>query len=346
MAYNKQIAVWLFLCCFMVALMVAIGGVTRLTGSGLSMTDWKPVTGWFPPFNEQSWDEEFTKYRQSPEYQKINYGMNIAEFKNIFWLEFIHRLLGRITGIVFLVPLIFFAYKRAFTGSFILKMMGIFLLGAAQATIGWLMVSSGLKDRPYVSHYWLAFHLCTAFIIFALLYLLALGQYFQRKIVTKFNRANKIFSIFITIVIFTQVFLGGLVAGLDAGLIYNSFPKMEGKLIPDGLFTMQPWYLNIIENNLTVQFTHRSVAFILSLAIILFWFFNRKTKISFATNMLFVILLVQFMLGVFTLLYNVPILLASLHQLGALLLFSISLYINFTMLTKNHREAMEVKTSD
>ena len=328
-SHNKKIAIWLFVCCFMVTVMVGIGGVTRLTDSGLSMTCWKPVTGWLPPISKSQWMEHFDGYRKSPEYKHINYGMNLEEFKGIFWLEYIHRLAGRITGLVFFIPLLFFMYKRAIDKQFAMKLTGVLFLGGFQAVVGWMMVSSGLKGAPHVSQYWLAFHLCMAFIIFAILFFMGLERSVGDKQFMTSSKGLKKFSYFVTSLIFIQVFWGALVAGLDAGLIYNTFPLMEGYLIPYGLFAVEPFYINFFDNVKTVQYTHRCLAVFLSLVIFTFWLKARRTPIYKSANLLMLFLIVQFSLGVLTLIHVVPIGLASAHQMVALALFAVSLYINY-----------------
>jgi len=316
----------------MVAIMVMVGGITRLTESGLSMTKWKPVTGWFPPLSQEGWEEEFTDYKTSPEYLKINRGMSVDDFKSIFWLEYLHRLMGRITGLIFFLPLIYFAYKRYIDKRTATRLGGILCLGGFQAVVGWLMVSSGLKNHPYVSHLWLAFHLCTAFIIFALLFITALQQLYKNNNIVTYPIPGyyKKLCIFLIILTFIQVMWGGFVAGLDAGLVYNTFPDMNGKLIPDGLFVMSPAIINPFENVTTVQFTHRILAYILTFSVLAFWVCRPKqTSCGKAINILPVVILTQFTLGVFTLLHAVPVHLASAHQMGALLLFTILIYINY-----------------
>lgn len=324
--YNKSIANWLFSCCFMVACMVIIGGVTRLTGSGLSMTDWQPITGWFPPLTNIQWLNEFNNYKQSPEFNKINMGMDLSGFKSIFWLEYIHRVAGRLTGLVFVIPLMFFSYNRKINKSLALKLSVILLLGLSQGVIGWLMVKSGLKDNPHVSQYWLAFHLCTAFILFALLFLTALGQYYGKSKLFVGNDKIAKFSVFITLILFLQIFMGALVAGLNAGMIYNTYPLMDGAIIPNEIYT---YPMSIFEDIKTVQFNHRMMAIFVSICIFTFWLKLRKTTLYDASNAMIFVLIVQFSLGVVTLLNNVPVLYASLHQVVALILFSILLYINF-----------------
>jgi cytochrome c oxidase assembly protein subunit 15 len=372
--YNKQISRWLFLCCVMVAVMVMVGGLTRLTGSGLSMTGWEPITGWFPPMNDAAWQAEFARYQQSPQYLKVNGWMGVEEFKGIFWLEFVHRLIGRIAGVVFLLPLLYFVYKRAISKDLALRFSSIFALGAVQGVIGWLMVSSGLKDDPRVSQYWLAFHLAMAFVLFAILFWLALwstklhslnesvvrrSRWYARSKSTfasasprtathsvkatwyknKSKSGNLFpFSVTLTVLIFLQVIMGAFVAGSHAGFIYNTFPLMEGKVIPDGLFPLVPWYKGVFEDVKTVQFIHRCMAYVVVVAIIAFWFIKRKSalkpSIKHAIDALLIMVLVQFALGVATLLMVVPVALASAHQVGALVLFAISLYVNYTMSQK------------
>lgn len=332
---NKKIAVWLLICCFFILTMVAIGGVTRLTGSGLSITEWKPVTGFIPPLNEQDWITEFESYKQSPEYKQINYDFKLDNFKSIFWLEFIHRLIGRITGFVFLLPLIYFAVRSEIDKKLWLKLGGIFILGTAQGFIGWYMVKSGLRDAPYVSQYWLAFHLSAAVIIFSLIWLLALGK----LNITRYNNSQlSSFARLITAAIFIQIILGAFVAGLDAGLAYNSFPDMNGQMIPSGLFMIDPWYKNFFDNVTTVQFNHRVMAYVVSILIIGFKFYTYKHKISpplnNAINIMLLLLIIQFSLGVFTLLKSVPVPLASAHQIVAVLLFASSLFVSYSICKK------------
>jgi cytochrome c oxidase assembly protein subunit 15 len=341
--YNKQIASWLFLCCFMVVLMVMIGGLTRLTGSGLSMTGWEPVTAWLPPIGDAAWQQEFARYQTSPQYLKINIGMSVEEFKGIFWLEYVHRLIGRIAGVIFLLPLLYFAYKRAIDKPLLLRFSSIFVLGGVQGVIGWLMVSSGLQNEPHVSQYWLAFHLSTAFILFAILFIIALGRYYKSQ--TSYLSDNYVnvyklqpFAIAVTILIFAQIIMGAFVAGLHAGLIYNTFPLMDGKWIPEGLFPFTPLHENLFEDIKTVQFIHRTLAYLVCGSIILLWEKAKKlpkSRFKSATNALLAMVFVQFSLGVLTLLHAVPTPLASMHQIGALVLFTISLYTNYVLLYKH-----------
>lgn len=330
---SRPVALWLFACCVCIALMVLIGGLTRLTGSGLSITSWKPVTGILPPMSDTTWQEEFDSYRQSPEYKHINRGMDLDGFKGIFWLEFIHRLLGRITGFVFLLPLLYFAFKKRIDPPLGLKLGGIFLLGGLQGVIGWYMVSSGLKDVPYVSQYWLAFHLTAAFVIYALIFLLGLSLYTgagANHAVPGFLRR---YAFSITVLILMQVILGAFVAGLDAGLMYNTFPDMDGHIIPPDMFFLTPWYRNFFANVTTVQFNHRLMAYIVTVAIVGFWLISSKFQLTkslkTAIAVLFFVTMMQMTLGIATLLHKVPVGLASMHQMGALALFTVSLCVSY-----------------
>jgi cytochrome c oxidase assembly protein subunit 15 len=337
--HNKQISIWLFTCCFMVGLMVMIGGLTRLTGSGLSMTGWEPVTAWLPPIGDAAWQHEFARYQTSPQYLKVNTWMNVAEFKQIFWLEYIHRLIGRIAGAIFLFPILYFAFKRAIDKPLLLRFSSIFILGGVQGIIGWLMVSSGLKDEPRVSQYWLAFHLSTAFILFAILFIIALGRFYADKhsAIPKQTAAKTLFpiTVCISILVFCQIIMGAFVAGLHAGLIYNTFPLMDNKWLPEGLFPWNSLHENLFEDIKTVQFIHRSLAYIVAGSIAFLWIKANRLWIigplKYAINTLLAMVCIQFTLGVLTLLYAVPTPLASMHQCGALILFAISLYTNYLL---------------
>lgn len=313
-AEPRAIAAWLFVVAGLVALMVVIGGLTRLTESGLSMVEWKPVTGWLPPLSEAAWTAEFEKYKQFPEYQKINLGMTLEGFKNIFWLEYIHRLLGRIIGLAFALPFLWFWFRRAIPAGVKRHLVAMFLLGGAQGALGWFMVASGLVDHPDVSHYRLTAHLGLAFFIFA--YLLWGGLSLLRDGAMVHWRGGGMAAL-LTIVVFVQILSGGLVAGLNAGLAHNTWPLMDGAFIPRGLLVMQPAWLNIFENAMTVQFQHRMGAYLV--AILGIWTALRL-KDRAATSLRHTLLTViglQILLGIVTLLHQVPIALGTLHQAGA-----------------------------
>ena len=343
---RRKLNIWLLLCLSMVALMVWIGGLTRLTESGLSMVEWKPLHI-LPPMNTAQWQEEFSKYQQFPEYQRVNRGMELGEFQHIFWLEYIHRLLGRSVGLVFFLPLLGFALTRKVPRRFLFSLLGIFALGGVQGAIGWIMVSSGLQDNPWVSPVKLALHLGTAFIIFALIF----WQYLRLRAVEKVSSAQDIPRCLMPAtqatgaLLFLQIFLGALVAGRDAGMIYNTYPTMDGVWIPDDLLTLHPLWRNVVENITTIQFDHRVVAHLLALAVIaLAVQLYRKApalRSGLALRLLFPVLLVQFLLGISTLLWQVPIPLASAHQMGALALWAVLVGLLFHLQQlRNARNAL------
>lgn len=339
---NRQIIIWLLACCFFIFLMVTLGGLTRLTESGLSITEWKPVSGIIPPLSEAKWQEEFSLYQQSPEYKYKNLGMNLEEFKGIFWLEFIHRLVGRTTGFVFLLPLIYFFVSKRIETKMAAKLLGIFALGGMQGLVGWFMVKSGLKDQPFVSHYWLAFHLCMAFIIYGLILWNALSlikkNHTSKPIKQLKNKPLWIlyFSacIFLAIIMI-QVIFGAFVAGMHAGLFFNTFPDMDGQFIPPGLFILSPWLINFIENATTIQFTHRIIAYFVTLYSIIFclisYSFTLTKALRHAITLLPVVVLMQVGLGVTTLLLHIPVSFASLHQVFALVLFTVVIFVIYEL---------------
>lgn len=331
--------------------MVLIGGITRLTNSGLSIVYWKPIMGVIPPLTEETWEKDFDLYKQSPEYKKINFGMTMPEFKQIFYVEYFHRLIGRLAGFVFFVPFVYFLCKRTITKTLAYRLAIIFALGGLQGFLGWYMVSSGLVDHPNVSQYRLTLHLFMAFALFGLLLWSALDMTpdTPQPVAPK----TALFSLAVTFMIALQAISGGFVAGLDAGLTYNTFPTMNGQWIPNGLGLLDPWYLNLFENVTTVQFNHRIGACLVTGLIIAFWFYTQRPNIR-ATlslaernmvHLLAMMLVVQVSLGVFTLLHHVPVIPASAHQLGALVLFSIALTINhrFIHTSKAGTQQMEVR---
>lgn len=338
MAHSRAVALWLFGCCIFVALMVFVGGVTRLTESGLSITEWKPVTGAVPPLSEAAWQDAFAKYKQIPEYKQINFGMTLDEFKNIYWWEFFHRLLGRLTGFIFFLPWLYFIVKGYTDKKLNLRLLGIFALGGMQGLMGWYMVKSGLSERTDVSQYRLAAHLLLAFALFTLLYLQGLSLWRGKpKKKRKHKLPDTLFYMGCVLIalLFVQVGMGALVAGLDAGLTYNTFPKMDGRWIPDGLMTMKPWYVNFFENIVMVQFQHRWMAKLLGVLFIGYWFWLKRQPLSkelrIAADGMMMALLLQILLGVETLLRVVPVALASAHQMTALLLLTFTLSVVFLL---------------
>ena len=328
---RKPVGVWLLLCCVLVFGIVVVGGVTRLTHSGLSMVEWQPLVGTIPPLDQQQWQEVFTQYQATPEYQKINRGMSLDEFKGIFWWEYFHRLLGRAIGVAFFVPLAWFLVRGKISGLLALKLGGIFLLGALQGAIGWYMVKSGLVDDPRVSQFRLTAHLGMALLILAAMLWTALDLLaVQSATQDAARRRLSHFAAALVALIFLMALSGGFVAGIRAGFAYNTFPLMNGHLVPPEIFTLDPWWSNLFSNMATVQFNHRMIAWLLMLLIPAFWVAARRAAITprtrLATNVLLGMLVVQVALGISTLLLGVPIPLAAAHQAGAVLLLCAALW--------------------
>ncbi len=311
---------WLWLIAFLIFCMILIGGATRLTDSGLSITEWKPILGAVPPLNDLDWNVAFEKYKQIPEYKIQNSNMTLNEFKVIYWWEWGHRQFGRFIGLVFAVPFLFFAVTRRFDRKTFMWSLVLLLLGAAQAGMGWFMVKSGLTVRTDVSQYRLAAHLGLAALIFALTTWTALGAGFKRKFAV--GGVHAYFSLLLLIFVLLQIVAGGFVAGLDAGMGYNTWPKMDGDYLPEGLLVMQPTWRNFFENTLTVQFVHRLLAYaLLALAVIhAFWSFRASSM------MLAYAIFAQAAIGILTLLMNVPLPLALLHQGLAMLVLLIAVW--------------------
>jgi cytochrome c oxidase assembly protein subunit 15 len=334
-SHDRLIAAWLFVCCGMVFAMVILGGVTRLTGSGLSMVEWDPIFGIIPPLDQQTWNETFDLYKQSPEYQKINAGMDLEGFKQIYWFEFSHRLLGRLIGTVFLVPFLFFIFKGWVRRPLVPRLTGMFVLGGLQGLLGWYMVKSGLVDNPHVSQYRLTAHLGLAVVIYGYMLYIALGLWFgtQRSTASPPGLRRAVAALWI--LVFITLLSGGFVAGLKAGYAYNTFPLMNGSLVPESLLAQQPLWRNFFENVATVQFDHRVLAITVLLGIVALWLAGRRhtlpLHIRFGMHLLLAAGLLQVSLGISTLLLRVPVALASLHQAGALLLFSVVLYLYHRM---------------
>lgn len=329
--YARPIAWWLLVCAAMVFVMVILGGATRLTESGLSMVEWKPLTI-LPPLNDAEWLAEFQNYQTSPEFQKKNSWMTVDDFKNIYWLEFIHRLWGRLIGVVFAVPFAWFAFKRAMDRPLALKLAGIFILGGAQGVLGWFMVASGLQDRPDVSQYRLAAHLILAFIVYGFIFWVALDLFRSTRRTTLQDNFNIPFARLTFAVAGAVLFVtlsGAFVAGLNAGFIYNTFPLMNGQLIPDGLYGPQAWYVSVFEDIMTVQFNHRILAISVVILIAVTWWKSRaldlNSRARALTHRLLIMALLQATLGISTLLLVVPFAPALAHQAGALILFTIAL---------------------
>lgn len=327
---SRPVKLWICACIALVFCMVVVGGLTRLTESGLSIVKWKLVSGILPPLSHQAWEEEFTAYRTSPQYAQVNHGMSLPEFQHIFWLEYIHRLLGRLVGLTFAVPLAFFWLRRKLPPPMARKMLGLTALVGVQGVVGWYMVKSGLVDVPWVSPYRLAFHLGLAVILFCLLiHVLYSSQCFHLP-----HRRSPLFplSLLTTGMVFAQILMGALVAGLDAGLTYNTWPLMDGALAPPGLFHLEPVWRNFFEYIPMVQFQHRWFAFAV-LTIIIYQHFRvmvtyKGSRIARASSGLLSLVIVQIMVGIATLLEVVPVALATLHQAVALGVIGFCVLVN------------------
>ena len=328
---GRQIAGWLAVCCVLVFLMVVVGGVTRLTHSGLSMVEWKPLVGTIPPLSQTDWEEVFLKYQTTPEYLQVNKGMALDEFKGIFWWEYFHRLLGRAIGLVFFLPLVFFFVRGKIDGPLALRVAGIFILGGLQGAMGWYMVKSGLVDDPRVSQYRLTAHLGLALAIYAAMLWTALDILKPaRAAANESPRRLGRYALALATLIFLMSLSGGLVAGIRAGFAYNTFPLMNGNFVPPEILMLEPWWLNLFNNMATVQFNHRMIAWLLMALGPAFWLMARRVPLPpsarLATHLVLAMLAIQVMLGIATLLLVVPVALAAAHQGGAVLLLTAALW--------------------
>lgn len=330
-AGRKPILIWLYTGLVMVFCMIAIGGITRLTESGLSITEWNVVMGSVPPLSEEAWQTEFSKYRESPEFKYKNNDFTLQQFKSIYWWEFMHRLWGRLIGMVFFIPFCFFIWKKWFYRQSVGRLFFIFLLGGFQGFLGWYMVQSGLVNEPRVSHYRLAAHLLTALLSMALIWWFIQDiRYENKQSDTPEQKTYRkwmmgFFGLFIL-----QVLYGAFVAGLDAGQYYNTWPKMDQYWIPASQMQATPIPDTLVENLATIQFIHRSVAGILLVFVSVLWWKSRKSGLSSLQKQGFTLMtgciFLQFLLGVFTILFHVPVWLGVMHQLGAVLLMLASLF--------------------
>ena len=332
---KNFLKIWIGTICLMVFCMVVVGGVTRLTHSGLSIAEWKPIMGALPPVHEKDWQDVFQKYQQTPEYQKINQGMSLHEFKKIFFWEYLHRLLGRLIGVVFLVPYLFFLLTKRLQGRLAKRLALGFVLGGLEGVMGWLMVKSGLVNRPQVSHYRLAAHLVIAFLIFAWFFWILLGLVLGEKSDEGERRSLKTFSWILLGFTSLEVVYGAFVAGLKAGFVYNTFPTMDGEWLPTGFWALEPRWVNLFENSTSVQFIHRWIAMTLSLSIVGFYMYARRFILTDTQRrsicLLLMAVVLQVSLGISTLLLRVPLSLAVLHQAGAFVLFAAILSVVFTL---------------
>ena len=317
---------WLLACAAVVYLMVVVGGVTRLTQSGLSMVEWEPIMGIIPPMNEAQWMDVFNKYRQSPEYLKVNAGMSLEAFKGIFYWEYGHRVLGRFIGLIYFLPLLYFIVRGMVPRAWYGRLFGLFVLGGLQGLMGWYMVKSGLVDVPRVSQYRLTAHLSLAIVIFACMLWFAMdflrGE--QRHSQASGSYLNA--TIVVIGIVFVMIMSGGFVAGTKAGFIYNTFPKMGGEWVPSGVVNMTPVWLNLFENPATIQFVHRCLALVVFVLVI--WGFLKSRAEPFVTQYHWVKIAVicQILLGVSALVMRVPVWLGAMHQAGAVTLLAAALF--------------------
>lgn len=322
---HKDVVAWLFGVCALVFLMVIVGAITRLTDSGLSMVEWRPLLGALPPMNDTEWNRVYELYQASPEFAKKHFWMDLHDFKQIFFWEWFHRFLGRVIGLAFALPLLWFWISKKIPQGYGLKFLGLLILGGLQGLMGWYMVKSGLVDEPYVSHYRLAAHLSLAFLIVALLLWCAFS------IRATYGSGNKTLYTHtwsaLGILIIT-IFWGAYTAGLDAGLIYNdSFPKMGGQWIPPDINQYSPYWINFFETPSGVQLVHRWLAMLTTITVLSLWFHAIKSGIKHIGNhALAVMVLVQFTLGIVTLATNVQLHVAVMHQAGALTLLGILVF--------------------
>ena len=324
---KKYISLWLVLMFWIISIMIIVGGLTRLTDSGLSITEWQLFSGFLPPLNNSDWNNYFDLYKKIPEFKKQNYLMTLHEFKVIFWWEWAHRFLGRLIGISFLIPLIYFSFKVNIT-----KLIGlyfIFILICFQGFIGWYMVSSGLIDRVDVSHFRLSIHLLIAFIILSLIY----WNYLKIKIkINNQNTINSIIPFIFLLLIFLQISIGAFVSGMDAGKIYNSWPMMGNSFFPDDNKFINLFKISAFSDPSLVQFIHRKLAYLIGIFYLYIFFkiyINKITSLYKSVNILGFFIILQIVLGIFTLLYGAQIIIASMHQISSIFLVSSSIYFLF-----------------
>jgi cytochrome c oxidase assembly protein subunit 15 len=325
---SRAVRWWLVTVVVLIAIMALVGAATRLTESGLSIVEWKPVTGVLPPLNQEQWNQAFEAYKAIPQYRELNAGMTLGEFKTIFWWEWTHRLLGRVIGIAFLLPFLWFLWRGALSAELRFRLWLIFGLGALQGVVGWWMVASGLSERVEVSHYRLATHLMLALLIFsAIVWTLRRLAGAPPSVVSARLRVTSWALLLLT---FMQIYLGALLAGLRAGRIYNTWPEIDGALIPPAarLFFDQPWWRNLFDNTLTVQFEHRMVAYTLFALAILHAIDAERSRAGAAANgalWLAAAVTLQAVLGIATLLNQVPLALGLAHQAAAMTVMTLAI---------------------
>jgi len=331
---QRPVALWLLACCALVFAMVVVGGVTRLTHSGLSIVEWQPLVGAVPPLDEQQWEATFAKYRETPEYRLRNHDMTLAGFKGIFWWEYFHRLLGRLVGVVFFLPYLYFLARGRIRGALAARLALIFVLGGLQGALGWYMVKSGLVDDPRVSPLRLAAHLGMAFLLFALMWWTALSLRVPASAGAERSRARTLASALV-VTIFVMVLSGALVAGIRAGYAYNTWPSMNGQWVPAEILVIDPWWDNFVYNMATVQFDHRGIAYLIAALGVATWLRVRReatdARARTWSNVLVLAIALQISLGIATLLSRVAVPLAAVHQAGALIVFASALALRHAL---------------
>lgn len=330
--HDRAVAIWLLVCAAMIFAMVLLGGITRLSGSGLSIMEWKPLMGALPPMSKAEWERVFALYREIAQYKNVNAGMTLPEFQGIFWWEWSHRLWGRLIGLVFFLPFLWFLVKGYLRKAWAPKLGAIFVLGGLQGAIGWYMVASGFEDRDSVSQYRLVLHLGLALVIYALILWCAFDLLRPRPLAgnASIARALRRHAIVLLVLIAIELALGGLVAGLHGGLIYNDFPFMNGDWIAPDVFSMSPWWVNPTENPVTAQFLHRIGAGLVTVALLWLvarvWRSDLPRTVKARSGILLAALVLQVALGISTLMLVVPLPLAVAHQGGAVILLTATLY--------------------
>ena len=331
--FKNSIMLWLITLTIMVFLIIIIGGLTRLTDSGLSMVDWQPILGTIPPLNNNQWMDVFNDYKLTPEFLYVNKNMTLDEFKYIFWWEWFHRFFARLIGLVFIIPFIYFLIKKNLNSFFYKRFSIIFSLGLFQAVVGWWMVKSGLSDDPFVSPYRLTFHLTNAVIIYALLLWTSVEYYHLKSANFISIRSKNILILISIILVFVTILSGGFMAGSHAGQSFNTYPLMNGKIIPDDIYLEDLGFLNMFENTVTINFNHRWIATITFIYTFSFFSYLIFKKVINLSNQIIIsvllILTLQFLLGIMALLSNVSIYYGSLHQTNSIALLSILLVAYF-----------------
>jgi len=342
-SYDRWVKAWLILGCFLVFFQVIIGGITRISGSGLSITKWEIVTGTIPPLNETDWNYEFDLYKETPQYKKINEGMSLSDFKFIYFWEYFHRLWARMMGFIFLFPFLFFLFKKRIDKK-IVRLLGLVIIAAVlAASMGWIMVASGLVDRPWVNAYKLAIHLSVAFLTYGLLLWTTFVSFWPNK--STIQKPSKSVRVLITsffILLILQLFFGGVMSGMKAGLVFPTWPDMMGSYVPSVIFDSKNWSMETFNNYdkgsfvpALIHFVHRGLAYILTILGIILFFKGRRDPSNMNNKpftIFLILLLSQVVLGILTVINckgTIPLLLGVLHQGFALLLLSVVLYLVF-----------------